>query len=154
MLIVTYHQTRMTHFFLGLPQTNGEGLVQAEKVRIYPGVNFISDPAVAKALLENEAFKASVAASAAQKASGKPQMGCTYEVVKEDDAKAEEGKPAGKRNPSKKIPDEDIAGLIEACVDIKQLEALAETETRANVQTKITARIAAIRAAKPQDDEE
>ena len=162
-LVVKYHQTRMTHFSLGIPNgETGENFEAAEKFWVKPGTNVITDPAKAALLLANKEFQASVEATKKAKAVGKIPMGCEIIECPENwkvapkaasgDKPAEDGVLG--RNPWAKTSEELMAQVIAECNDIVQLDGMKKVEDRASVLAMITERMATIRKGAPDADED
>ncbi len=162
-LVVKYHQTRMTCFSLGGPNgEKGENFEAAAKLWLKPGSNTVTDPAIAKLLLENPEFQKSCEATKKAKANGKLPMGCEVMEYPENwkvaPVEAKGDKPGTEgvlgKNPWGKTPDDAMAQLIADCNDVKQLEEMKKVEDRAPIQTLITERLAAIRKGVTDGDED
>ncbi len=154
MLIVTYHQNRMTRFHIGAYRTEGTAESKIthppKDVQIFPGTNYITDPADVKGLKENKQFQESAAATKAQKEAGKPLMGIEFEEFEDGKAPAKGAKPVPGEdavvvNPYEKVPAAKMLDTIAKSINIKELEEMAKVETRANVSTAISKRITKLR---------
>ncbi len=152
MLIVKYHQNRLTRFHIGSYRVEGEGDSKITHppadVLIYPGTNYITDPVEVAGLKKCKQFQESVAATKAQKESGKPLMGVEFEEFADADkakAKPAAGEEVVPVNPYEKVPASKMLETIKESINIKELEEMAKVEVRANVQTAITNRIKKLR---------